>query len=189
MKKKNQNKRTKASTKQDRPGKSKTGVAGFKTRAAKGGQVAVDTRSRVEGIIRGYGITPNVNGSTIVGPAVPSMNRFTGDVNRSFGKSYAPGELHAEWDVDTTANYIDKPRGTPLRSVGLVADTRSRVEGIIRGYGITPYVNGSTIVGPAVPSMDKFKDDVNTEFGKNYVLGQLHAEWDVDVTSNFIDTH
>jgi hypothetical protein len=183
MKKKNKNKRTSTSSKQGRPGKSKRAVAEVKTRATK----RTRTRSRVEGIIRGYG-TPNVNGSTIVGPAVPSMNRFTGDVNRSFGKSYVPGELHAEWDVDTTAKYIDQRRRTPLGSVGLAADTRSRVEGIIRGYG-TPNVNGSTIVGPAVPSMDRFKDDVNTEFGKHYVLGQLHAEWDVDITANFIDTH
>jgi hypothetical protein len=112
MKKKNNNKSTKPSTKDNRPGKSAR-RAGGKAPAAKRkrtpdaalGGVA-DTRSRVEGIIRSYG-TPNVNGSTIVGPAVPSMTTFTGDVNASFGKSYVPGDLLPEWDVDTTANYID----------------------------------------------------------------------------------
>jgi hypothetical protein len=69
---------------------------------------AIDTRSRVEGIIRGYGMVPVVNGSTIVGPAVPSMAHFIGDVNRSFGKDYGPDTLKGEWDVDVTANFIDK---------------------------------------------------------------------------------
>lgn len=67
----------------------------------------VDTRSRLEGIIRGYG-TPDVSGSTKIGPAVPSMSRFTGDVNRSFDKKYELGTLHADWDVDITADFIDK---------------------------------------------------------------------------------
>jgi hypothetical protein len=67
----------------------------------------VDTRSRLEGIIRGYG-TPDVSGSTVIGPAVPSMSRFTGDVNRSFDKNYLLGTLHSDWDVDITADFIDK---------------------------------------------------------------------------------
>jgi hypothetical protein len=67
----------------------------------------VDTRSRVEGIIRGYGMVPVVNGGTIVGPAVPSMSHFIGDVNTSFGKDYGPDTLKPEWDVDITAHFID----------------------------------------------------------------------------------
>src|SRR5436305_658890 len=61
-------------SKRGKRGKSRRKVAEF--------AALIDTRSRLEGIIRGYG-TPNVNGSTIIGPAVPSMSHFTGDVNRS----------------------------------------------------------------------------------------------------------
>lgn len=68
----------------------------------------VDTRSRVEDIIRGYGRIKVVNGSTVVGPAVPSMSHFTGDVNESFGKNYLSGTLQPGWDVDYTADFIDK---------------------------------------------------------------------------------
>jgi len=65
------------------------------------------TCGRVKKIVRSYGIVPNPTCSTIVGPAVPSMNQFTMDVNIEFGRRYVPGQLKSTWTIHQTANYID----------------------------------------------------------------------------------
>jgi hypothetical protein len=56
---------------------------------------------------------------------------------------------------------------------------------IIGSYGIvvpTP----ATIVGPAVPSMGQFTNDVNGVFGRSYVLGQLKSTWTVNQICVFL---
>jgi hypothetical protein len=67
--------------------------------------------------------------------------------------------------------------------------TTARLLRIISSYGIVPNPTASTIVGPAVPSMGQFTLDVNREFGRTYVLGQLKSTWTVNQTANFIDNN
>lgn len=69
--------------------------------------VASDTETKVKKIVASYGIVPNPTSSTIVGPAVVSMNQFTMDVNLEFGRSYVIGQLKSTWTINQTANYID----------------------------------------------------------------------------------
>lgn len=68
-------------------------------------------------------------------------------------------------------------------------DTRGRIRGIIRGYGLVNPVTNSTNVGQSVPSMQRFTGDVNAEFGKNYNDTQLQAAWSVNQTAVFVDSH
>jgi len=65
------------------------------------------TVARLCNIISGYGYVPNPQPSTVVGPAVPSMGRFTLDVNQEFDRSYVLGVLSAGWTVNQTGYYVD----------------------------------------------------------------------------------
>lgn len=76
-----------------------------------------------------------------------------------------------------------------LAAAPAATDTRARVRAIIEAYGLVSTVTNSTIVGPAVPNMQRFTDDVNSEFGKNYVNGQLNQAWTVNQTAAFIDNN
>jgi hypothetical protein len=73
--------------------------------------------------------------------------------------------------------------------IGEYPVTLAKVLRIISSYGIVPYPTPATIVGPAVPSMGQFTLDVNNEFGRSYVLGQLKSTWTANQTAIFIDNN
>jgi hypothetical protein len=67
-----------------------------------------------------------------------------------------------------------------------VPPTLAKVLAIIGSYGIVVPAP-ATIVGPAVPSMGQFTNDVNGVFGRSYVLGRLKSIWTANQTSIYID--
>src|SRR6266487_1601554 len=56
---------------------------------------------------------------------------------------------------------VKRPVGLAAAVLAEISPTLARVLKIISSYGIVPAPAPSTIVGPAVPSMGKFTQDVN----------------------------
>jgi hypothetical protein len=65
------------------------------------------TLGKVKKIVKSYGIVANPVASTVVGPAVTSMAKFTMDVNNTCNRNYVVGLLQASWTISQTSNYID----------------------------------------------------------------------------------
>jgi hypothetical protein len=65
------------------------------------------TLATLRSIIASYGICPQPDDSTVVGPNVTSMQQFTLDVNTRFGRSYVYGQLQSSWDISQTRVFID----------------------------------------------------------------------------------
>lgn len=65
------------------------------------------TVGRVINIVESYNRVQNPTGGTILGPAVPAMQTFVGDVNAQFGKNYITSNFKSNWDINRASVYID----------------------------------------------------------------------------------